>query len=89
MATMSPSIPSVRTEKRRRISSFRRRAAAVVAAIAASTVTWVALTNIPGLALRVPTFSATPPLTSPLGLGQVIVTTLIAGILAWGFLAGL
>jgi Family of unknown function (DUF6069) len=66
-----------------------RRAAVVVAAIAAATVTWLALTNIAGIALRVPTYARTPPLTSALGLGQVIITTLIAALLAWGVLAAL
>jgi hypothetical protein len=82
--------PAVETENIRRQDSYRiRRAAAVLAAIAAATVTWLALTNLAGVALRVPTYARTPPSTSALGLGQVIVTTLIAALLACGVLATL
>ena len=81
---------AVETENIQRQDSYRiRRAAAVLAAIAAATVTWLALTNIAGVALRVPTYASSPPLTSALGLGQVIVTTLIAALLAWGVLVTL
>ena len=65
-----------------------RRASAVVAAIAAATVTWVALTNLAGIALRVPAYGGTSK-TSALGLGQVMITTLVAGVLGWGALASL
>jgi hypothetical protein len=82
--------PAVETEELRRHDSSRiRRPAAVVAAIAAASVTWLALTNVAGIALRVPTYARTPPATSPLGLSQVIITTLIAALLAWGVLATL
>lgn len=73
----------------RHASNRIRRAAAVVAAVAAATVTWLVLTTIAGITLRVPTYARNPPLTSALGLGQVIITTLIAALLAWGVLATL
>lgn len=79
--------PAIETKNIQRAHSYRlRRAAGVVASIVAATVTWLALTNIAGIALRVPTYAGTPPSTSALGLGQVIVTTLIAALLAWGVL---
>jgi Family of unknown function (DUF6069) len=79
--------PVIATESIRRAHSYRsRRAAAVVGTIAAATVTWLALTNVAGVVLRVPTYARTPS-TSALGLAQVIVTTLIAALLAWGVLA--
>lgn len=66
-----------------------QRGAAVAAAVAASAATWLVLSKAAGVALRVPTYASTPPPTTSLGLAQVVVTTLVAGLLAWGVLAAL
>ena len=62
-----------------------RRAASIVAAIVAAAITWLALTNLANVALKVPSYGGTAKI-SALGLGQVMITTLIAGLLAWGVL---
>jgi len=82
--TRAPEITKLRGHHAHHI----RRAASVVAAVAAATVTWLALTNLADITLRVPSYGGGPS-TSALSLGQVMITTLIAGLLAWGVLATL
>jgi hypothetical protein len=84
ISTQAEEIAKLRGHDAHRI----RRGASVVTAVAAATVTWLVLTNLANITLRVPGYGSGPS-TSALSLGQVMITTLVAGLLGWGVLATL
>jgi hypothetical protein len=78
-----------RTEVQGEQKTVRRgwvRLLAVAAAMAGAVLGWTLITQVAGLDLRAPDFRGSSG-TAPVGLGQVVLVSGLAGLGAWGLLA--